>query len=203
VPILFGSQRLAPQPGQVGKLGKLLEITFIDPAGRFRVQRFDEPGLPDLLWNDDLRALFAYPAMDPSTHCIPLEHVDARAANRYSGFRNRGRVPDHLSDGVEIVERWHQRPARCYEVIDPPDEVVTVIGMADTVVYRSDKWEPHGEPTWNEAGKFNDHPDLEGSQEYVHQYDIGVVLEESTGYPPETVVMHGGKLEAWKEGLVY
>ena len=234
-PIAFGQTRETPSPGPVGVLGKLLEVAYLDHEGTFRVQRFGEPGLPDLVWSDRYKSCFAFPHLDILGSCVPLDYIDVEgrlvdvrrrhplesprqlAANQ--GFVSatgaeleptrhaarhrepgRGVKPPTVSasdvdEAVAIAERWHQRDAQCFRRLETPDMPVFVIGMMDTIVYRSDKW---GEP--------NPHPDLAGSQEYVHQDEYGVVLEMShvaKGRAPDAVVVHGGKLDAWKEGLVY
>ena len=198
--IKFGEKRALPRAAGVGILGKLLELTFLSPDGRFMVQRFEEPGLPDLCWNDGLKACLSFPLLDIPNFCTPIDMISEdgyRRSNR-SGFDMQG-----LQEGIEVVERWHQREADCFFRVDPPKVKVQVVGLMDTIVYRSDKWGNGDEPVWQGDLPRNPHPDLEGSREYVHQDEYGVVLEESSGWPPEAIVIHGGRLDAWKEGLVY
>ena len=200
-PIKFGEKRRLPEAEAVGILGKLLELTFLSSDGRFMVQRFDEPGLPDLCWNDELKACLAFPLMDIPSFCTPIDMVAEdgyRRANRSVSVDMRA-----LKQGIEVAERWHQREADCFYNVDPPRVSVEVVGLMDTIVYRSDKWGDGDEPIWQGDAPRNPHPDLEGSREYVHQDEYGVVLEESSGWPPEAIVVHGGRLDAWKEGLVY
>jgi hypothetical protein len=65
--------------------------------------------------------------------------------------------------------------------------------VADTIVYRSDKFD----------GKRNPHPDLKGASEYVHQFDEDVFVEGSETTPPDAILVSGGKIDVKPGGIVH
>lgn len=171
--------RTAPNPGKTTRLGKVLEIAWIDMTNgpHLHVQRFQGPGLPDLVWNDQTKTLMFFPTAD-----VPAE------------------LDTNLSDvkpQAKMFERWAMgRKPKGKKRFGTPAPTIIPVGPIDTVVYRSDKF----------SGKHNPHPDLEGSQEYVHQFDDGVFVEESAhpaGEPPAAVYIRGGRLDVEERGIVH
>lgn len=162
-----------PSPGQTTVLGKLVELAWIDGAGRLQVLRFTEPGLPDLVWNEELKTLMAFPGIGMSA-CLP---------------------PGQYPAASKMLKRWAQRDAQCAREGGIPPYQVAPVGAADTIVYRSDKWHER-----------NPHPDLKGSQEYLHMFGPGVFAEAAhanQGASPPAVLVQGGKLDVEERGIIH
>ncbi len=98
---------------------------------------------------------------------------------------------------AKMLSTWAKgREAKCHVPVPLPDVMVVPVGVADTLVYRSDKFD----------GPRNPHPDQQGSQEYVHQFDDDVFVEESkfsATKPPAAVLISGGRLDVEAAGIVH
>lgn len=162
------------EPGNVTWLGKVVELAWIDAKGNLRIQRFRDPGLPDLAWNHTTKTLMTF----------PTAHVPAICDPSLVG----------LEEQAKMLGRWAQgREAKCHVPIQIQSLKVAPVGVADTLVYRSDKFD----------GKRNPHPDLKGAQEYVHQFNDDVFVEESAGKPPEAILISGGRLDVEERGIIH
>lgn len=178
---LGDAPRTAPSPGKVTRLGKVIEIAWVDPqrngAPHLHVQRFREPGLPDLAWNEELRTLMFFPNTE-----MPEE-----LSRNLKGLESQ----------TKMFKRWAKgRAPTGHSRVRTPATNIHPVGVADTLVYRSDKF----------SGKHNPHPDLSGSQEFVHQFDDDVFVEQSassSGKPPGVVVIQGGKLDVKSAGIIH
>jgi hypothetical protein len=90
---------------------------------------------------------------------------------------------------------WSKRNADCAIEYRDPNALVVPVGIADTIAYRSDKWD-----------KKSSERDLEGSSEYVHQFDDGVFAEQNRrrgNEPPKVALIHGGKLDVEADGIIH
>lgn len=174
-PVYAGEEpRPVPHPeGAVPSLGKLLEIAWVSADGRLVVQRFREPGLPDLVWDRDQGVLLSFPVVESPTYCDP----------DLTG----------LDEAVEMFEIWSEHEAQCKAKVITPDVETIPFGAADSVVYRSDKFDREK----------SDDPDLRGSTEYIHRFDEGVVVEQTPGHPPPAIVIQGGRLDVISAGIIH
>lgn len=161
-------------PGKTTQLGKFLEVAWIDENGVLHVQRFKEPGLPDLVWNDRTKTLMAFPTTEVPDVCTP-------------NLEGLGREAKMLSEWAE------GRKAKCQVPMRVDNYLVMPVGVADTLVYRSDKFD----------GKRNPHPDLKGAKEYVHQFDDDVFIEETGSKPPDAILISGGRLDVERRGIIH
>lgn len=182
-PVYLGSRsHKAPELPKTPRLGKVIEIAWLDASNGepyLHVQRFKEPGLPDLMWDDDKKILLFFPTSNPPQG---IQSTDLRG----------------LEKQAKVFRRWAKgRKPKGFARISTPDNVmVAPVGVADTIVYRSDKF----------SGKHNPHPDLRGSQEYVHQFDDDVFVEQAKSnfnVRPEVVNILGGRLDVEPGGIVH
>lgn len=174
-PVYFGEEpEKIGSPGKTTWLGKAIEVAWIDQDGNLRIQRFREPGLPDFAWNDRTKTLMMFPTTEVPEICDPdLRGLEAEA---------------------KMIGVWAKgRKAKCKVPVKVDNFLVVPVGVADTLVYRSDKFD----------GKRNPHPDLRGAKEYVHQFDDDVFVEESGGKPPEAILISGGRLDVEPGGIVH
>ena len=168
-----GQERPLTEPGKTTALCKLIELSWIAPDGSLQVQRFEQPGLPDVFWNKKSKILYMFPE---------VELVDGVCGSDvFLGLR----------DQFKMFRTWAKRDPRCRYEIDVPLDPVIAVGVADTIVYRSDKWQKEPNP----------HPDKLGSQEYLHQFGLDVAVEEAQGDPPPTIQVRGGKLTVLEGGI--
>lgn len=164
------------------RLGKVIEIAWVDPSRGepfLHVQRFHEPGLPDLVWDDDKKVLMFFPNVSP---------VGGPESGDLSGLGKQSKV----------YKRWAKGRAPRGKASRnvPDDELVAPVGVADTIVYRSDKFDK----------SISHHPDLRGAKEYVHQFDDDVFVEQSRSFknnPPDVVNILGGRLDVLPGGIVH
>lgn len=201
--IFVGEEQPMPTPGRTAGICKLLELTWIAADGNLQVQRFQEPGLPDVFWNRRTKILYMFPDVELGPgQCV----VDVPRRQSH-GRRLFGRLADlfspleddesdvfiGLEDQVEMYRIWSKRDPRCRHELMVPEDDIVAFGVADTIVYRSDKWEDEPNP----------HPDKLGSQEYLHQYGLDVAIEETPENPPAAIVIRGGKLDVLEGGIAH
>lgn len=202
--IVIGSKEDIPFPGPTAALCKLVELTWIAGDGELQVQRFGEPGLPDVFWNRKTKILYMFPdtSMDEGV-CLAQPAKPSRAprilrnlASLFSTpLRNEDDVFIGLEDQVDMYELWAKRGPTCRHNVTVPEDPIVAFGVADTIVYRSDKWEDEPNP----------HPDKVGSQEYLHQFGLDVAIEETPNGKrrPSAVVIRGGKLDVLEGGIAH
>jgi len=170
-PVQWKDSQVIDDPGKVTVIGKLMEVTYLSANMTFDVEKFKEPGLPDLIWDDKHKRILCYPTLPKGTF-----HDDV----------------SKVADENKMYKRWHKRDAGAYEVVKAKSIEVLVIGAADAIVYRSDKWD---EP--------NPDPDLAGSPEYLHQHDLGVFTSRNPGSATNLLVVQGAKLDALTAGIIH
>lgn len=173
--IHIGEERPIPEPGKTTGLCKLIEVTWIAADGTLQVQAWEEPGLPDVFWNKKSKILYMFPNLE-------LEN-GLCGEDVFIG----------LQDQVKMFRTWAKRRPRCRYELDAPKEPIVAYGIADTIVYRSDKWQKEPNP----------HPDKLGSQEYLHQFGLDVAIEETPEDPPPAIVVRGGKLTVLEGGIAH
>lgn len=159
------------EPGDLVTLGVILEYTFLDPEANLIVRRFPDADPPKLYWQHDTKVLWVFPGTGMEECSNPYESPQA----------------------AREFKRWAQRNAECRQVIDVPATTVTLQGMADTVVYRSDKWH----------GRNHDQLRMPGSQEYIHQFGQGVGVWQDQGNPPSALCFQGGCLDMEERGIIH
>lgn len=202
--IHIGDEQELPPPGETATLCKLVELTWIAEDGELQVQRFGEPGLPDVFWNRDTKILYMFPDTELGEGvCIaPSAAPPSRTprilrnlANLFSPLRSQNDVFIGLEDQVAMYKLWAKRSPTCKHNLTVPEEPIVAYGIADTIVYRSDKWQKQPNP----------HPDKRGSQEYLHQFGLDVAIEETPNddQRPAAVVIRGGKLTVLEGGIAH
>lgn len=197
--IHVGQERPAVAPGETATLCKLVELSWIASDGALQVQRFAEPGLPDVFWSRDKKTLYIFPTteMGPGV-CVaaPQEPIRRPLLERLAGVLRAPTQDDvfiGLRDQVDMYNLWAKRKPTCRHELWVPEDPLFAYGVADTIVYRSDKWEK----------KPNPHPDKRGSQEYLHQFGLDVAIEETPGDPPPAIRIRGGKLTVLEGGIAH
>lgn len=165
---------ILPDPGDVAWLGKLIEYVWIDGQGGVYKRTFSEYP-PDLWWNDVQKTLYSFPTAHVPEHCLP--------------------IPQDLKDTAHMFKRWAQRDAECSKEVTIPMVRLYPRGAADSVSYRSDKW--------------NDkNPDiqLKGSNEYIHMHGDKVWVWEDCPEicdMPNAVMFRGGRLDVEERGIIH
>jgi hypothetical protein len=189
-----------PPPKKTAMLCKLLELTWIDESGVLNVQRFQEPGLPDVFWNRHTKILYAFPGNESIAQVCATKGAPRRTSivprilrNLFSPTSEPDDVFVGLEDEAEMYEIWADRPPRCRYKVEIDEQPVVSLGAADTIVYRSDKWQDEPNPD----------PDKRGSQEYLHQFGLDVALQETPEEPPSSIVIRGGKLDVLEGGIAH
>lgn len=198
----IGKQQPIPPPQETATLCKLVELTWIAEDGNLQVQRFQEPGLPDVFWNRRTKILYMFPGTPlDAGQCVTVPQTPSRmprVLRNLVGFFAPLEGGDDtfigLKDQVGMYKIWtNGRQPTCRHEITISGKPIMAYGVADTIVYRSDKWDK----------KPNPHPDKVGSQEYLHQFGLDVAVEETGGDPPPQIVIRGGKLDVLEGGIAY
>lgn len=118
-----------PDPGSTVKLGKMLELHTLTPAGSIEIYKFRDREAPDLLWSPSHRedqakgSLYAFPGLKLAK---PTENLaDAQEC-------------------AQLYEAWHAGTAipRGGSVVTLPDPMMHPSETAAAIVYRSDKFSP-------------------------------------------------------------
>jgi len=161
------------EPAKTAALCKLIELSWIASDGSLQVQRFEPPGIPDVFWNKKRKTLYMFPELELGEGVC--------GDDVFIGLR----------DQFKMFRTWAKRDPRCRYELTVPQEPVIALGVADTIVYRSDKWQDEPNP----------HPDKQGSQEYLHQFGLDVAIEETPGDPPPVIQVRGGKLTVLEGGI--
>jgi hypothetical protein len=200
-PLYIGDEEDIPVPGPTAALCKLIELTWIAADGTLQVQRFSAPGLPDVLWNRKTKILYMFPDVELGEGVcqIPKQgssRVPRILRNLMSPLRADDDVFVGLDDQVKMYKLWAKRGPTCRHKITIPEDPIVAFGAADTIVYRSDKWQKEPNPD----------PDKMGSQEYLHQFGLDVAIEETPSRRdrrPASIVVRGGKLDVLEGGIAY
>lgn len=178
----LGTRRV-PTDADVIVLGRLIEFGYVDERARLQIRNLPEPDPPELLWDHERKLLYCFPDVRPSK-C--------------------DRIPPNMQRVAALYERWAQRRPHCYTRIDVPPYTVRVVGLADTVTYRSDKWHEQSD----EVG-------LRDAMLYIH--DLGpnvwcwldVDTPQQRGFGQLTlrdckaIVIGGGRLDMHEKGLIH
>lgn len=195
--IRVGEEHPLEAPENTTMLCKLVELSWIAPDGELQVQRFQEPGLPDVFWNKHKKILYMFPDIEVGDGACVAQRSGGAGPRLFQRLTAPLRADDDvfigLRDQVKMFKTWSKRDPRCRHELMVPEESLVAYGVADTIVYRSDKWE--AQP--------NAHPDKRGSQEYLHQFGLDVGIEETPGNPPPAVVVRGGKLDVLEGGIAH
>jgi hypothetical protein len=162
-----------PPPEQMITLGRCLEYVVLENPPRMDVYRFkNELDAPKLLWSEPQKMLLVLPQDQISEHLNPDMSGLLETRKLYEDYR------------------WGQ-PARGYTEHGVPAVNVKPLGMADTIVYRSDK------------GNRSTRDDLPGVQEYIHQFGDGVVAFQGPNVKdPKAVMFQGGNLTVRGPGII-
>jgi hypothetical protein len=132
-----------PESDLVG-LGVLVEYVFLDRAGKLRVMSLDRNRPPILWWDDERKAVYAFPKQDYPA-CRP--------------------IPADMHEAVKTYEKWHQRRPDCYDDVVIPDVRIKAVGAGDSLSYASDKWnDPDPDPRLKDAQEYI----------HNHWYDVWV-----------------------------
>lgn len=169
-PIPTGAQYSLETIGPVGWQGKLLEVSYYGPNG-FTVDRFNNTQ-SDMVWNPVTKVLASLPGTKIPNVRQPIQNSSQAAA--------------------KIYKTWHQRKATSQTPVKFPEYDLLVVGVVDTVVYRSDKWHEPNPDSY-----------VQGSPEYLHQVDGGVFLSLEPREHPRAVLVRGGNLDVEEGGIVY
>jgi hypothetical protein len=166
--------RRVPTEASCIVLGRLLEYSFVDMNGHLHIRTMQEPDPPELLWDHQRKLLYCFPQIRP-THC--------------------SQIPPNMKAVADLYERWAQRPPHCYNDLEIPAYKVHAVGLADTVSYRSDKW--------------NDESDAVGlgdATPYIHDLGRDVWCWMDADNPPrqpKAIVIGGGRLDMHEKGLIH
>ena len=164
-----------PEAVLVG-LGVLVEYVFIDKRGRLHVRELDRGHPPILWWDDERKAIYAFPKQKYPA-CAPIPNA----------------LDEATEAAAEVYERWHQRDPECFTDVRVPDLKLHAVGAGDSISYASDKWnDPDPDPRLLEA------------QEYIHDhwYDVWVWQNTDRGIP-SVIIIEGGELDLHEKGLIH
>lgn len=165
-----GPHAFIADPGELTQLGVCIEYTFIDGNAELQIRRFPQGDPPYLYWSDARRTCYVFPGSEPG----PCQ------------------APDPSSRAGVDFRRWAQRDPACSRVVDVPEVDLFYDGLADTIIYASDKWH---DPNPNDK--------MVGSQEYIHQVGDGVGLWQGRGRVPPAIAFTGGCLDMEERGLIH
>jgi hypothetical protein len=181
-PVYFGeAPEKLPKFDPVAKLAALLEYSYLNEDAEFCIVRFVDPGLPKLTWDKPRRMLVTYVGIELPVP-EPLEKRDPT-----------------LRKAANMHNKWSHHSATEVYRTAVPDLKVMPLGVADTIVYRSPKFDRDNNP----------HPDAVGSTEYLHNFDQGVFLEADPEFvrnpnrAPKVLIASGGRLDVWPDGIVF
>lgn len=171
-----------PKSELVG-LGVLIEYGLVDPQGTLHVVTFDR-GEPPLLWWDDVgKRLYAFPGQN------------------YPGCDI---IPANAEQAVRLYQKWAKgRKPRCRSQVEVPDVKVHAVGVADTVSYRSDKYDGDSQLRVIELrGVPVQDPTMPEAQEYIHKHWHDVWTWQDSG-DPEAIMIEGGALDVHSKGIIH
>lgn len=162
-----------PQMELVG-LGVLVEYVFIDQRGKMHVREMDPDHPPILWWDDEIKALYAFPKQ---------KYPECRYTEDFVSERAK-----------KVFEKWTQRPPECFDAVGMPDVVVKPVGAADSLSYASDKWnDPNPDPALRSAQQYI----------HEHWYDVWVWQDTRAGVEPNAIFITGGELDLHERGLIH
>lgn len=168
--------QVLPEPGPCIGLGRMIEYAFIDSIGNLQIRSFasdDDP--PEVYWDHKNKRIYCFP------------HIRQTSCSR---------IPNELRGAAEHYKTWSKREPKCYDELEIPDDLVIVpVGMADSITYRSDKWEKRS----NSKGL------IDGAT-YIHDHGPKVWTwqdDDPDDGLPQVIMIQGGRLDMHAKGLIH
>lgn len=167
-----------PRPAQYSgqktvEIGPILEYTWIDQeTGELVVCSWKREAPPRLHWNIQSKSLLVFPHVPDKLACKP--------------------IPSDMQEEARMYKVFTQREPKCMTEFRIPSGKIYPIGMADAVVYVSDKWHSRNPDMY-----------MSGSQEYFHQHSDGTWAYQDVEDNPAIVRMHGGMLDVESRGIIH
>lgn len=185
--------RMVPQPDfkvdgkpALAGLGVLIEYGYIDPDGVLQIVPSDREHPPVLYWDDVGKRLYAFTNIDyAGCDLIPDTEDWERAGN--------------------VIRRWRKgQDPQCASSIVVPRKRIFAVGVADTVSYRSSKFDGKSElKVIDLRGKPRQDPREPESQEYIHKHWNDVWTWQDDEAAPSIIVIEGGALDVHSKGIIH
>jgi len=168
-----------PDPGPLALLGETLEFSWRE-GGAKKTKRRAGKSNPDLpgkqIWKPNGKWLFLW---SPKHRAVVAIKKPTSAKKEPKVSRRGG--------AAKVSERFHARPAKKTWEMEIPRVPLELVGPAEHIVYRSDKWSATGETT-----------------DYIHEFNDGVKLYCGPSLKnPRVFLCMGGKLTVTERGLVF
>lgn len=177
------ARRLPMPKSELVGLGVLIEYGLVDPRGQLHVIPMDRDTPPILWWDNVGKRLYAFPGQTyPGCDIIPKD----------------------MEEAVRVYRRWTKnRKPNCASQVVVPDVKVHAVGVADTISYRSDKFDGGSELRVVELrGTPIQDPTMPKSQEYIHKHWHDVWTWQDSG-DPEAIMIEGGALDLHAKGIIH
>jgi len=168
------AQKLPKPKSDLVGLGVLVEYGYIGKDGVLRVWATDPDQPPILWWDAGSKMLYAFPGT-PYPACMLDRQYNTSGSTE------------------QLYETWTKRKPVCGVTdMQIPAVKIHCVGAADTVSYRSDKW--------NER---IDDPRAYGAQEYIHKHwhDVWTWMDNEKN--PRAIMIEGGELDVHAKGIIH
>lgn len=176
VRVRWPNPRMLPDAGPTIGLGKMIEYAYVDEHGALQIRTFDqEEDPPDAYWDHENKRIYCFPYLH-QTECE--------------------RIPPELQYVADIFRTWSKHEPKCYFRTEIPDVMMYPMGMADSITYRSDKFDKNRDGTMG----------LVKSTTYIHDHGPKVWTwqdEDEDNRYPQAILICGGKLDMHKKGLIH
>lgn len=181
------SPHVTPKPDAVlNGLGVFIEYSYVDPDGELQVIPMDPEHPPVLYWDDIGKRIYVFPQIEYASCDLISDDDDMqRAAN--------------------VIRRWRKgQDPQCQSEITIPKRRLHAVGVADTVSYRSSKFDGKSElKVIDLRGEPTQDPREPGAQEYIHKHWQDVWTWQDHEDDPSVIVIEGGALDVHNKGIIH
>lgn len=180
------SSQTLPQPEftPVG-LGVLIEYGYVDKQGELYIVELDREHPPVVYWDDAGKRLYAFPGIE---------------------YGSCDLVPPEMNEAAKVYQMWAKgRPPQCTNNVEFPHVKMQAVGMADTISYRSDKFDGPSqlEIIVDANGVPRQDPRMPDAQEYIHKHWHDVRTWQDKPTNPTVIMIEGGALDVHAKGIIH
>jgi len=179
--------RMLPKPrSKLVGLGVLIEYGYVDADGALQVVKANPASPPMLYWDNVAKRLYSFP---------------------YAGYGTCDVIPPtpDMQEAVKTYKKWAKgRAPQCASTVRAPKTEIFAAGVADTVSYRSDKYDGKSELRIIELrGVPTQDPRMPDAQEYIHKHwhDVWTWVDDEDD--PYAIMIEGGALDVHAKGIIH
>ena len=179
-------QQLPRPKSELVGLGVLIEYGYVDADGELQIVRANTDTPPMLYWDHVAKRLYAFP---------------------YAGYGTCDAIPSTppMQMAAKVYKMWAKgRKPQCATKVQAPKTRVFAAGVADTISYRSDKYDGPSELRIIDLrGVPMQDASMPNSTPYIHKHwhDVWTWVDDEDD--PWVIMIEGGALDVHAKGIIH